>query len=141
MALWNLYQELEIRQTKASARASDEGHTSRIARTQQNVEKVEDRFEKLLMVTEAVWELASQRLGITEAELIEKIQEIDARSGAVDGRRFVDVSRYDLESRQDQQRHEWGRFPDIDRDDRRQRGRGVGEPGNFVVEDVEPVDE
>jgi hypothetical protein len=91
--LWDLYQELEIRQTKASARSAEEGHTSRLARTQDSVEKVEDRFEKLLLLTEAVWELAAPSLGLTEADLVAKVREIDARSGAVDGRRAIVVRR------------------------------------------------
>jgi hypothetical protein len=91
--LWDLYQELEIRQTKAVARMAEEGATSRVARAQEHVERIEDRFEKLLMLTEAVWELAAPSLGLTEEHLIAKIREIDARSGAIDGRRAIVVRR------------------------------------------------
>ena len=93
MALWNLYQEMEIRQTRADARMSDELHTSKIERTTQSVEKIEDRFEKLLLLTESVWELVGERHGLTDAHLIAKIREIDGRSGAIDGRRAIVVRR------------------------------------------------
>ena len=93
MALWNLYQEMEIRQSKADARMSDERHGSRIDRATQNIEKIEDRFEKLLIVNEAIWELFSEHLGFTDAHLVHKVREIDARSGAVDGRRAVVIRR------------------------------------------------
>ena len=93
MALWNLYQEMEIRQTRADARMSDELHTSKINRTTQNVEKVEDRFEKLLLLTEAVWELVGERHGLTDAHLTAKIREIDGRDGPIDGRRAIVVRR------------------------------------------------
>lgn len=93
MGLWDLYQELEIRQTKADQRMADEAHGSRIARAQRGVEAVEDRFEKLLLMTEAVWELLSERAGVTDADLLAKLQEIDARDGTVDGRRAGMVQR------------------------------------------------
>lgn len=93
MALWNLYQEMEIRQTRADSRMSDELHGSRIDRANQSIEKIEDRFEKLLLINEAMWELLSQHLGFTDAHLVHKVREIDARSGTVDGRRAVIVRR------------------------------------------------
>lgn len=94
MALWDIYQELQIRDTQAQVRSSDELHTSRAARTQDRVDRNEDRFERLLLITEAVWELASEKLGITEAELVARIRAIDTRgTGEADGRRGVTIAR------------------------------------------------
>ena len=93
MALWNLYQEMEIRQSRADARMSDELHGSRIDRATKAIEDIEDRFEKLLIVNEAMWELLSEHLGFTDAHLVHKVREVDGRSGAVDGRRAVVVRR------------------------------------------------
>lgn len=93
MALWNIYQELEIRQQRADARMSDELHGSRLERTRQDVDDLEDRLEKLLIITEAVWELLVDRTGMTEEHLLAKVREIDGRSGAVDGRRAVVIRR------------------------------------------------
>lgn len=94
MALWDIYQELQIRDAKAQVRSSDELHTSRAARTQDRVDRNEDRFERLLLITEAVWELASEKLGITDAELRARIHEIDVRgTGQADGRRGFTIAR------------------------------------------------
>lgn len=43
-------------------------------------------YERLVLVTHALWELLSERVGISDAELLAKIQEIDARDGQADGR-------------------------------------------------------
>ena len=41
----------------------------------------------------AAWELLAGRLGVTEAELVEKMRELDQRDGVVDGRRTPPVGR------------------------------------------------
>ncbi len=47
----------------------------------------EDRFERLLLLSEAMWELAAPLLALTDDHLGAKMAEIDGRSGAVDGHR------------------------------------------------------
>ena len=49
--------------------------------------RLEDRFERLALLTTALAELALERLGLTEDELAAKVAEVDGRDGAVDGRR------------------------------------------------------
>ncbi|MBX3312946.1 MAG: hypothetical protein KF906_01390 [Actinobacteria bacterium] len=49
--------------------------------------RLEDRFERLALLTAALAELAMERLGIGEDELAAKVAEIDGRDGTVDGRR------------------------------------------------------
>lgn len=49
------------------------------------VEILEHRVSKLTLVNLALYELVSIRLGITEADLMEKINEIDLRDGSLDG--------------------------------------------------------
>lgn len=49
--------------------------------------RLEDRFERLALLTAALAELVLERLGATEEDLAAKIAEIDGRDGAVDGRR------------------------------------------------------
>lgn len=49
--------------------------------------RMEDRFEQLLLLTEALAELTIERLGITVEDLAAKIAEIDARDGTADQRR------------------------------------------------------
>src|SRR5437763_1321357 len=46
---------------------------------------LEARVGKLTLVNHALFELVAQRTGITEAELIDKVNEIDQRDGRMDG--------------------------------------------------------
>ena len=66
---------------------------------------------------------ADQRQGHLE----EHVHRVDA----VDPRRLVDLARQHLQRRQDQQRHERRRLPDVDGDHRRPcDGAGIGGPGD-----------
>jgi hypothetical protein len=87
VALWNIYQEIQINNLRAQQRGADVAHRGRADNAQDAIWKLEDRIERLLLLTDAVWELLSERAGVTDEELAAKVREIDARSGAVDGRR------------------------------------------------------
>lgn len=49
------------------------------------VKDVEQKMHRLEIVNQALWELARGALGITDAQLEEKIKEIDLRDGIEDG--------------------------------------------------------
>ncbi|MEM1027252.1 MAG: hypothetical protein AAGJ38_04145 [Planctomycetota bacterium] len=53
---------------------------------QQEVAHLEDRFERLHLVTMAMWSLLEEKLGVTEEELVAKVMEIDLRDGNMDGK-------------------------------------------------------
>jgi hypothetical protein len=59
----------------------------------EDLHRLEDRFERLVLLTEALAELAIERLGITTAELAAKIDEIDGRDGTVDRHRVRTLAR------------------------------------------------
>ena len=69
MALWDVYQQLQIRGQRAAANAIDRDSVSRDQRLDTRIDEVEDRIDKVLMISEAMWELASERLGLTEDQL------------------------------------------------------------------------
>jgi hypothetical protein len=46
----------------------------------------EERLERLLLVSLALWELLRERTGLTEADLLAKVAEIDVRDGILDGK-------------------------------------------------------
>ncbi len=46
----------------------------------------QDRMEKLVLVTHAMWTLLSEKLGVTEADLAKRLAELDAADGVMDGR-------------------------------------------------------
>lgn len=47
---------------------------------------LESRLGRLTLINQAMWELLSAKLGVTGAELEEKMKEIDLRDGVQDGR-------------------------------------------------------
>lgn len=89
MMLWNLYQQIQI----AEIDASNEAAKSRANRAEQESAYLRRSVEMLNLTVAAVWELASEKLGITEDELMAKIQEIDLRDGKLDGKLSKEVQR------------------------------------------------
>ncbi len=52
----------------------------------QELRQVEARLDRTLMVCQAMWLLLSEKLGVTEEELIAKINEVDLSDGRLDGK-------------------------------------------------------
>jgi hypothetical protein len=48
--------------------------------------EVNERVDQLLLVCAAMWELLSEKTGVTENDLVAKIAELDARDGIADGK-------------------------------------------------------
>lgn len=69
---------------QASQSASDASAAAR--RSESAVARLESRIERLALVTEALWTLLEERVGITEGELLDRIREIDLSDGVLDGR-------------------------------------------------------
>lgn len=63
---------------EASGRATQAGN---------QVMHLRREVDRLLMITEALWEIVRDREGLTDEQLIAKIDEIDMRDGAIDGQR------------------------------------------------------
>ena len=80
--LWDLYQQSQIRATQAKV----ESASNRTKDVRDSVLKLEDRTDRLALTTMAMWALMSEKLGITEADLEAKIQEIDLSDGRLDGK-------------------------------------------------------
>ena len=51
-----------------------------------SAEDLAERVDQLALATQALWELAAERLHISDAELTAKIEEVDLRDGKADGR-------------------------------------------------------
>lgn len=62
----------------AAARAANESTSS--------TRQLEREVNRLLMITEALWEIIQEREGLSDEHLVAKIDEIDFRDGALDGR-------------------------------------------------------
>ena len=52
---------------------------------QTRVQDLERRVERLAILNQALWELLSEKFGLTEDELKAKAQEVDLRDGMADG--------------------------------------------------------
>ena len=79
---WKLAMSQSV--SDASARAEQSAMTADEARAR--VLALEARVNKLALVNQALFELIAQRAGMTEADLINKVNEIDLRDGRLDGR-------------------------------------------------------
>ena len=67
-----------------------EGYTT--AHTAQTtVEGLAQRFERLSMVCQALWEILRDRHGMSEDELKMKVLEVDLRDGTTDGKMATEV--------------------------------------------------
>jgi hypothetical protein len=51
-----------------------------------DTEELHGRIDQLLLINSAMWELLSEKTGLTENDLIAKVAEIDARDGVADGK-------------------------------------------------------
>jgi hypothetical protein len=71
----------ERREEMASARA-----TAVAAQARARAELLHMDVERLLMITEALWTLLKEQHGYTDDVLIRRIQQLDLRDGALDGR-------------------------------------------------------
>ncbi len=69
---------------EASSSASAAASTAGALLTR--IESLESDVERLLMITEALWQFISENNLITDGELVERIREIDLRDGRLDGR-------------------------------------------------------
>jgi len=65
--------------------AADARVAAREAKTE--VEDLRGDVERLLLVTEALWRIARERWECTDADLVQRIQEIDLEDGKLDGRK------------------------------------------------------
>ena len=45
----------------------------------------QERMDRLVLVTRAMWTLLSEKMGVTEADLVKRLTELDAADGAADG--------------------------------------------------------
>lgn len=81
--LKNLRQDIRIvdaqLEASAAARAAD--------KAQGRIERVDERFARLAMITEALWELLKSKTGWTDDLLAAEVAKLDHRDGVMDGRR------------------------------------------------------
>lgn len=80
--LWDLIQQSQIHDVQSSS-ADAIRRTDQVRR---DVDHTQATIDALALSCAAMWELLSERVGVTEQELMAKIEEIDLRDGKLDGK-------------------------------------------------------
>lgn len=70
--------------TAASGEATSARSDARAAA--RNVRTVEARLDRVLLTCEAMWTILRDKLGVTDMELIERMNDIDLSDGQLDGK-------------------------------------------------------
>lgn len=69
-----------------AARAEAASASGKAQRVRTDVQALEANLDRALLACEAMWTLLRDKLGVTDLELIERINEIDLSDGKLDGK-------------------------------------------------------
>ena len=83
--LWDLYQQMQIRQLNTRIEGLGNAPTGD-ALARDTVFRLEEKVDKLALITRAMHELLEESGAMSEQKLTAKILEIDLRDGTQDGR-------------------------------------------------------
>lgn len=83
--IWDLLQQKQI--NRAEKTAGEAG--SQASRTAGELELLRQQVERMGLACQAMWELLSEKHGLTQQELEARIAEIDRRDGRLDGKMAV----------------------------------------------------
>ena len=86
MDLWDVYQHGQIASATATADAARQSAEHTYERTLRESSRLEAKIDALALISQALWELVRERTHLTEQDIQEKVKEIDARDGRMDGR-------------------------------------------------------
>ncbi len=80
--IWNLIQGFQIADNETNTK-----NVASVARsTSVSVKDLQRKMDTLVLANQAMWELLSAQLGLSESDLVKKMNEIDLRDGKLDGR-------------------------------------------------------
>ena len=80
--LWDLHQERRIGEAQDNA-----NHAARKATDfQERVRFLEDRLDRMLLQNMAMWSLLRDTMGLTDQDLLNRVQELDLQDGVADGK-------------------------------------------------------
>jgi hypothetical protein len=80
--LWDLHQERRIGQAQDGANQAARKATD----FQERVRFLEDRLDRMLLQNMAMWSLLRDTMGLTDQDLVARVQEIDLQDGVADGK-------------------------------------------------------
>ena len=79
---WGIHSHREAREANETAGQAE--RTARDARTQ--IQDLRTAVDRLLLVNRAMWEILAEATDLTDADLVQKVNEIDLRDGRLDGK-------------------------------------------------------
>ncbi|QDU25729.1 hypothetical protein ETAA8_07990 [Anatilimnocola aggregata] len=79
---WELRQQQQVSQAESSAASAKQ----QVSQHSSRLRDMEQQLARVTLVSQAVWELLRERVGLTEDELVDKITEVDLRDGSKDNR-------------------------------------------------------
>ena len=83
MGIWGSVYNYQV--ASSAARAAQQG-VSRSRQVQIELRRLEDKVDKLTLVCMAMWSLLSERAGVSQEQLTERVQELDLQDGSADGK-------------------------------------------------------
>ena len=64
---------------------------NKVQRQDDEIQKLHKQVDKISLANQAMWELLRERNGLTDDDIIGKMEEIDLRDGSIDGKIGVQV--------------------------------------------------
>lgn len=86
---WELYQ---VGQIRGASNAASEAITrsrnveSRANFAEKDIQELQRRVDSIALACQAMWELVAERNGLTDADLLQRMTEVDLRDGKADGK-------------------------------------------------------
>ncbi|MFH2136874.1 MAG: hypothetical protein ABII88_00010 [Candidatus Omnitrophota bacterium] len=68
------------------ARADAASARSKLSRTEIEIKETKLDIERLLLITEALWNILKEEHGYADEDLVKRVNEIDSRDGKLDGK-------------------------------------------------------
>lgn len=81
-AFWALYSHHRFQSAAADASAA----RSEARGARMDAREVNDQLDRTLMACEAMWSILRDKLGVTDEELMARVNELDLSDGKLDGR-------------------------------------------------------
>ena len=90
--MWDIFQEIRINDLRARQGDAE----SSLKSTSGDLNDLNRHIRKLALVSQALYEILKERTGITDEELRRKVEEIDRRDGAANGRVDAHIGGFEL---------------------------------------------
>lgn len=87
MGAFDLYQQQRIRRTDQRVSANENNNEYRHQRSRDEIDELDARIDRMMLITEAVWQLLAEKSGLDEDDLADRVRQLDKLDGIEDGRR------------------------------------------------------